>query len=51
MSKPALTFDHIHVISETPHKSAQWYVRLLSAEIVTGTIARGAPQIFLSLGG
>lgn len=51
MSKPPLTFDHIHIISRTPHDSANWYVRLLGAELVADTVARGAPQIFLSLGG
>jgi hypothetical protein len=51
MSQAALTFDHIHVISRAPHDSANWYVRLLGAELVADTIARGAPQIFLSLAG
>jgi hypothetical protein len=51
MSNPAFTFDHIHIISQTPHESANWYVEMLGAEIIADTIAYGAPQIFLELGG
>ena len=51
MSNPAFTFDHIHIISQTPHESAKWYVEMFGAEIVADTIAYGAPQIFLELGG
>lgn len=51
MSDPAFEFDHIHIISQTPHASAQWYVQMLGAEVVADTVARGAPQIFLDLGG
>jgi len=51
MSNPAFRFDHIHIISETPHESAQWYVDTLGATIAADTVARGAPQIFVELGG
>jgi lactoylglutathione lyase len=51
MSNPAFTFDHIHIISQTPHESANWYVEMFGAEIVADKIAYGAPQIFLELGG
>ena len=51
MSNPALTFDHIHIISEDPKASAAWYVEKLGATIAADTVARGAPQIFVSLGG
>jgi catechol 2,3-dioxygenase-like lactoylglutathione lyase family enzyme len=51
MSNPAFTFDHIHIISQTPHASAKWYVEMFGAEIVADAIAYGAPQIFLELGG
>ena len=51
MSNPAFTFDHIHIMSQTPHESAKWYVEMFGAEIVADTIAYGAPQIFLELGG
>ena len=51
MSNPALGFDHVHIIAEQPHRTAQWYVDKLGAEIKADTVARGAPQIFVALGG
>ncbi|MBT5108685.1 MAG: VOC family protein [Rhodospirillaceae bacterium] len=51
MSNPAFTFDHVHIISQDPQKTAQWYVSMLGAEITADTVARNAPQIFLELGG
>ncbi len=48
---PAFKFDHVHIISEDPHGSARWYVEMLGATIAADTVARGAPQIFVSLGG
>ena len=50
-SDPAFEFDHIHIISQDPHASADWYVRMLGASISADTVARGAPQIFLEVGG
>jgi len=51
MSNPAFKFDHVHIISENPRESAEWYVEMLGATIAADTVARGAPQIFVSLGG
>ena len=51
MSNPAFKFDHVHIISENPRVSAQWYVDMLGATIANDTVARGAPQIFVELGG
>jgi len=51
MSNPAFQFDHVHIISENPHASAAWYVEMFGATIAADTIARGAPQIFVELGG
>jgi len=51
MSNPAFTFDHVHIISENPKVSANWYVEMFGATIVADTVARGAPQIFVGLGG
>jgi lactoylglutathione lyase len=51
MSNPAFKFDHVHIISEDPHASANWYVDMLGATIAADTVARGAPQIFVELGG
>jgi lactoylglutathione lyase len=51
MSNPAFKFDHIHIISENPRVSAEWYVEMFGATIAADTVARGAPQIFVELGG
>jgi len=51
MSNPAFKFDHVHIISENPKASAIWYVEMFGATIVADTVARGAPQIFVGLGG
>ena len=51
MSNPAFKFDHVHIISRDPHESANWYVEMFGATIVADTVARGAPQIFVELGG
>jgi len=51
MSNPAFKFDHVHIISENPHASAAWYQEMFGATIAADTVARGAPQIFVELGG
>jgi catechol 2,3-dioxygenase-like lactoylglutathione lyase family enzyme len=51
MSNPAFKFDHVHIISQNPKASADWYVEMFGATITADTVARGAPQIFVSLGG
>jgi lactoylglutathione lyase len=51
MSNPTFQFDHVHIISKNPRASANWYVEMLGATIAADTVARGAPQIFVELGG
>ena len=51
MSNPAFKFDHVHIIAADPRASANWYVEMFGATIVADTVARGAPQIFVELGG
>lgn len=51
MSNSALKFDHIHIISRDPKSSVAWYVDMFGATVVADTVARGAPQIFLKVGG
>ena len=51
VSNPAFSFDHVHIVSESPRASAEWYVEMFGATIAKDTIARGAPQIFVELGG
>src|SRR5437764_15294039 len=51
MSNPAFKFDHVHIVSENPRASAEWYVEMFGATIARDTVARGAPQIFVEPGG
>jgi len=51
VSNPSFKFDHIHIISENPKASADWYVEMFGATIAADTFARRAPQIFVDLGG
>lgn len=51
MSNPAFEFDHVHIISQNPKDSANWYVEMFGADIVNDTEAYGAPQIFMEIGG
>jgi catechol 2,3-dioxygenase-like lactoylglutathione lyase family enzyme len=51
MSNPAFKFDHVHIISQDPEASANWYVEMFGANIAASAMARGAPQIFVDLGG
>src|ERR1700690_1573422 len=51
MSNPAFKFDHVHIISEHPQLAAAWFVEMFGATIANDTVARGAPKIFVELGG
>ncbi len=51
MSNPAFKFDHVHIISQNPRKSVDWYVEMFGATIAAETESSGAPQIFVELGG
>ena len=51
MPQEKLTFDHIHLIAKDPQATAQWYERVLGAEIKAAYETRNAPQINVSLGG
>lgn len=51
MNAPALTFDHIHLISKDPQAAASWYVNVLGAEIADSQTVRNALQITVSLSG
>ena len=44
-------FDHVHIISQDPEALAKCYVEMFGATIAANTMARGAPQIFVDLGG
>ena len=44
------TWDHIHLRSPDPEATAQWFERVLGAEIIR-SMQEGAPRIDLKLGG
>ena len=43
-------WDHIHLRSKDPEATAQWYERMLGAEVIR-TMQQGKPRIDLKLGG
>ncbi len=47
---PAITFDHIHLRSPDPEATAQWFERMLGAEVIR-SMQQGKPRIDLKLGG
>ena len=44
------TWDHIHLRTANPEATAQWYERMLGAEVVR-SMQQGKPRIDLKLGG
>src|SRR5262249_5580560 len=44
------TWDHIHLRTTDPEGTAQWYERMLGAEVIR-TMQQGKPRIDLKLGG
>jgi catechol 2,3-dioxygenase-like lactoylglutathione lyase family enzyme len=47
---PRLTWDHIHLRSPDPEATAQWFERMLGAEVIR-SLQQGKPRIDLKLGG
>jgi len=47
---PNLTWDHVHLRTKDPEGTAQWYERMLGAEVIR-TMQQGKPRIDLKLGG
>jgi lactoylglutathione lyase len=47
---PACTWDHVHLRSPDPEATAQWFERLLGAQVIR-TTQQGQPRIDLKLGG
>jgi hypothetical protein len=45
MTNPAFKFDHVHIISENPKASADWYVEMFGAPVPA------APQAAAELSG
>jgi catechol 2,3-dioxygenase-like lactoylglutathione lyase family enzyme len=46
----ACTWDHVHLRSPDPEATAQWFERILGAQVVR-TVQQGQPRIDLKLGG
>jgi catechol 2,3-dioxygenase-like lactoylglutathione lyase family enzyme len=44
------TWDHIHLRTTDPEGTAQWYERMLGAQVIR-TMQQGKPRIDLKLGG
>ena len=47
---PTYTWDHVHLRSPDPEATAQWFERVLGAEVIR-SIQQGKPRIDLKLGG
>ena len=47
---PIVTWDHIHLRSPDPEATAQWFERVLGAEVIR-SMQQGQPRIDLKLGG
>lgn len=47
---PTFTFDHVHLRSPDPEATAQWFERMLGAEVIR-SMQQGKPRIDLKLGG
>jgi len=47
---PAYTWDHVHLRSPDPEATAQWFEKMLGAQVIR-TMQQGQPRIDLKLGG
>ena len=50
MASAEIRFDHVHLVSKDPVKTAQWYVDTLGGEIAKSVEVRGAPQVYVAFG-
>lgn len=51
MRETNIVFDHVHLISKNPQKTADWYAENLRGKIVGTSEVRGAPQIIIAFKG
>jgi lactoylglutathione lyase len=51
MSDATITFDHVHLVAKNPQATADWYVDKLGGRIARSLDVKGAPQIYVSIGG
>ena len=47
---PHVTWDHVHLRSPDPEATAQWFERMLGAQVIR-SMQQGKPRIDLKLGG
>jgi catechol 2,3-dioxygenase-like lactoylglutathione lyase family enzyme len=51
MAAATVGFDHVHLVSEDPQKAAAWYADKLGGKVVRSMEVKGAPQVYVSIGG
>lgn len=51
MPNQNITFDHVHLVSKDPRAAAAWYVDKLGGEIKRDGMVKGAPQVYVEIGG
>jgi lactoylglutathione lyase len=51
MADVTLGFDHVHLVAREPETTARWYVEKLDGKIMRSIEVKGAPQIYVSIGG
>lgn len=51
MPETSLAFDHVHLVARDPKTTAAWYVDKLGGTIEKDLMVKGAPQIYVSIGG
>ena len=51
MPDASISFDHVHLVSKDPQTAAKWYVDKLGGKIVRTAEVKGAPQVYVSIGG
>ena len=48
---PNYTYDHIHIRSQDPMATAQWYEKMFNAKIIESTQPDGSPRVDLDING
>ena len=48
---PNYSYDHIHIRSQDPMATAQWYEKMFGAKIIESTQPDGSPRVDLDING
>jgi lactoylglutathione lyase len=51
MPDASISFDHVHLVSKDPQAAANWYADKLGGKIARNVEVKGAPQLYVSIGG